>query len=238
MKPAFYTGAAGLIAQQERLNVIGNNIANVNTYGYKAQTTSFQSLLNSEMYVNTDNLAFTGHGIRIIDTGIQTGVAALIQTGGATDFAIGGNGWFAVESGGQTQYTREGTFSLSEDGSKSYLVTSDGSFVLDTEGRKIAVEKESNQFALAEKIGVFNFSNSGALQPITNNRFLPTALSGTAGTAKEGEYRVLPGCLEQSGVSLTDEMANMIMAQRAYQLSARVVQAADEIEQTVNSLRK
>lgn len=238
MKPAFYTGAAGLIAQQERLNVIGHNIANVNTYGYKAQTTSFQSLLNSEMYVNTDNLAFTGHGVRILGTGIQVGSAALIQTGGETDFAIGGNGWFAVESGGQTQYTREGTFSLSEDGSKSYLVTSDGGFVLDAKGRKIAVEKESNQLALAEKIGVFNFSNSGALQPVTNNRFLATALSGTAETAKQGEYQVLPGCLEQSGVSLTDEMANMIMAQRAYQLSARVVQAADEIEQTVNSLRK
>lgn len=238
MKPAFYTGATGLIAQQERLNTIGHNIANVNTYGYKAQTTSFRSLLNSEMYVNTDNPAFMGHGIRILDTGIQTSSAALIQTGEATDFAIDGNGWFAVESGGQTQYTREGTFSFSKDNSKSYLVTSDGGFVLDANGRRMTVKDENDKLALAEKIGVFVFQNPGALQPVSNNRFLATDASGNAKSEKQGQHQVLSGCLEQSGVSLTDEMANMIMAQRAYQVSARVVQAADEIEQTVNSLRK
>ena len=78
MKPAFYTGASGLVAHQEMLNAIGNNIANVNTYGYKRQTLSFQDLLYSEMYVNTPNETMTGHGVKSVYTGISVKQASLI----------------------------------------------------------------------------------------------------------------------------------------------------------------
>lgn len=243
MKAAFYAGASGLAAYQEALDTIGNNLANVNTNGYKSRTTTFQSLLSRDMYANTEKTALTGAGVRAQTAGIASGAAALADTGGTLDFALAGNGWFAVEQNGQTQYTRDGNFSLSIEGDRAYLVAQDGAYVLNRSGGRISLaqnaqSKEYDYTALRDSLGVFRFANADALTPAAQNRYLANRSAGNAVAVAGEDAAILPGALERSGVSLPDEMASLIAAQRAYQLSARVVQAADENEQTVNGLRR
>jgi len=241
MKAAFYSGVSGLMAYQEALNTIGNNVANVNTIGYKAQTTSFQDLLYTDMYVNTETNPLTGHGVKAVNLGISAGQAALIRTDGELDFAIDGDGWFAVERGGERQYTRNGSFSIGLEGNRAYLVAADGAYVLDSQGRRIYcdssdIKENFASGALCERIGVFQFANPEGLEPVSATSYVPTTVSGAPAAAGSG--KVISGFLEQSGVVLTDEMTRMIAAQRAYQISARLIQVADENEQTINGLGK
>lgn len=243
MKTAFYSGASGLMANQEALNTIGSNLANANTIGYKSQQTSFQDLLYRNMYLNEANPPLVGQGVRATGSGLNTEPAALINTGNPLDFAIAGDGWFAVQQNGQTYYTRNGNFDVSVEGSRGYLTTQDGAYVLTRSGGKIDIEsyKDSEELdynGLADKIGVYRFTNPSALAPASNNRYSANATSGTAKAADEGDYSIMNMALEQSGVALPQEMTNMITAQRAYQISARIVQVADENEQTINNLRR
>lgn len=243
MRAAFYTGASGLDAFQECLNVTGNNIANCNTVGYKAQKTSFSQLLSTQMDMNGDNPPLVGNGVRYTSAGIDASGGDAVNTQGQFDLAISGNGWFAVNNNGLKEYTRDGNFSLSVSGSNAYLVDQNGAYVLDSSGNQIyaTVDSKTNTFdvnAMLDKVGVYTFSNPEALTPASSNCYLANAKTGTATLATKSEYSVLKGYLEQSDVSLSDEMAALITAQRGYQLSARVVQTADEVEQTINSLRR
>ncbi|MEG2381990.1 MAG: flagellar hook-basal body protein [Oscillospiraceae bacterium] len=247
MKPAFYTGVSGLVAFQQNLNSIGNNIANSNTNGYKPVETSFRDLLNNKMYVNTPNEPLSGNGVRAVSSGINVASAALIPGNGPLDLAIIGKGWFCVESGGEKMYTRDGSFSISLSGNTANLVNPNGDFVLDAAGNRISAtidsanpnDKEPDTLSkkLMDKVGVYNFVYPEALTPASGNCYKANELTGTATSAKEGDYYILNNYLERSGVSVADEMTNLITAQRSFQLSARVVQTADELEQTINSLR-
>ena len=243
MKPAFHTGASGLIAQQQAMNTIGNNMANVNTVGYQPKDVSFASLLNTQMYVNTPEEPTTGHGVRAVDVGLTIGAGALKQSGNPLDFAILGDGFFAVESNEMTEYTRDGTFHVIVEGDSGYLGTIDDKYVLDQQGNRISlntIEDETNfdLTTLAEDIGIYQFANPSALSATSSNRYVPTDKSGQAQEGDGETTKLMQGALEGSGVSLTDEMTKLISVQRAFQLSARVVQVSDEIEQTANSLRK
>ena len=242
MKPAFYTGASGLMAFQSQMDVIGNNIANVNTTGYKPTTSSFSDLLYTEMYVNTENDPLTGHGVKTFSTGINVQQSGLQQGQSALDVAIIGNGWFSVEKGEERLYTRDGSFAISLEGNNAYLVNQSGAYVLDNEGTRIGARVTSGTTsidyeALTDRVGVFGFDYAEALTPVSGNLYAENEVTGPAAALTEGQYELATGYLEQSKVSMADEMVNLIAAQRAYQLSARVVQTADEIEQTVNSLR-
>ena len=241
MRAAFYTGASGLVAYQDSMDAIGNNIANCNTVGYKAQKTSFSQLLSSEINNNANPL-YVGNGVRTVYTGIDTSEAAVIASQGSLDLAISGNGWFCVESNGQKAYTRDGSFSISMSGNTAYLVNQSGAFVLDSFGRRISATasfttNNINFDSMLDAVGVYTFSNPEALTPASSNSYLSNAYTGTATTAAKSSYTVMKGYLEQSSVSLADEMVELISAQRGYQMSARVVQTADEVEQTINSLR-
>ena len=241
MRAAFYTGTSGLVDYQESMDVISNNIANVNTIGYKAQETAFSQLLATRMSTNEEP-PLVGTGVRAIYAGIDASEAIATISKGTLDLAIAGEGWFCVENGSQKEYTRDGNFSISLSGSTAYLVNKSGDFVLDSTGAKITatVSSTTNSIdtqAMLDKVGVYTFTNPEALTPASSNSYLANAYTGTATAAKSSEYSLLKGYLEQSGVSLTDEMVALITAQRGYQLSARVVQTADEVEQTANSLR-
>lgn len=240
MNSAFYTGASGLLAYQSKMNEIGNNIANANTNGYKPIKTRFSDLLYTEMNVDSAQ-AITGHGIKSLYSGIDASQGTPIATQGELNLAIVGNGWFALDTGSETLYSRDGSFSAYISDSTAYLVNQNGYYVLDSEGERISVEAAADFTAidnekLIEKVGVFDFAYPEALTPAESNCYRAGELSGDAAVS-EGEYRILSGHLEQSGVSLSDGMAELIVAQRGYALSARVVQTADEIEQIVNSLR-
>ncbi|NLW65204.1 MAG: flagellar hook-basal body protein [Clostridiales bacterium] len=241
MNTAFYTGASGLMAFQTKMNEIGNNIANVNTNGYRPVKTAFSDLLYSEMYIKSAQL-LTGHGVKAAYSGIDASQGAPAATQGEFNLAIVGKGWFAVDTGSETLYTRDGSFSIDISGSNAYLVNQNGYYVLDNEGKKISAEIGTasptvDSEKLTGKVGVFDFAYPEALTPAASNCYRANDLTGAAGVSAEGKYKILSGYLEQSGVSLPDEMTDLIVAQRGYALSARVVQTADEIEQTVNSLR-
>lgn len=243
MKPSFYSGASGLMAHQQRLNSIGNDIANVNTVGYKDQVVSFDDLLYRRMYANTETDPSTGIGVKAVDAGINFAQGSFRNTGLDTDFAVAGDGLFAIEMGGQRLYTRDGEFIIRMEGENGYLSTQDGAYVLNKEGQRIALEKldGKNKFDLTtlnEEIGVYRVSNPYALEPIGNNKFAATELSGQAQVVTDNSYELLNKYIENSSVNLTDKMADMIAAQRAYQVSARVLQVSDENEQTINSLRR
>lgn len=242
MARTLYTGAAGLAANQYYINNIGSNIANVNTAGYKPVVTAFNDLLYSQMYVKSADV-LSGNGSKAEYGGINPGQAALLPTGNKLDFAIQGSGWFAVETKDGVRYTRNGAFGLSPENGSLFLVDSSGNYVLDKAGNRISQAGETDTDdvskadadALATQAAVYDFANPEALTPLTSSLYASNTQSGEPTLSTDSQ--VVSGYLEQSGTSMVDGMLDLIMAQRAYQLSAKVLQTADEDEQTVNSLR-
>lgn len=252
MNIAFYSGVSGLAAYQEALNVTANNVANVNTDGYKPAVSAFKDLVYNRMDTNGEKEHILGHGVRTTGADLLFTQGNLRQTDIPLDYALVGNGLFAVEQNGEVYYTRNGAFTLSIENNSNYLVTADGSYVLDADGRRIAIPYEEganpkenpaasiDYSALNEMIGIYSVSNPYGLLPADGTRFMTTLISGEA-VALEGNARdsvdLLSGTLESSKVDLADEMVSVMKYQRSYQFSAKLVQTADEIEEIVNNLR-
>lgn len=246
---AFYTGTSGMVAFQNKMDVVSHNIANVNTNGYKARRATFQDLLYSRINTNVEGNHLVGHGVqqKYIDDLMHQ--AGLDQTNYSLDFAIVGNGYFQVDNRGEIEYTRNGTFGISMEGEEGFLVTSDGAYVLDRGGNRIQLDKnEDGSFVvnnLVEQLGVYTFPNQYGLIPQNGARYTESANSGAPQLAIPGEQaaggeiglEVLQGYLEFSGVDLGHEMVEVIMAQRAFQMNSRVVQTADQMAEVVNNLR-
>lgn len=265
MSIAFYTGVAGMLASQSHMDVTSNNIANINTVGYKTQESVFQNLLYTRMnihenYGNTaadtdtentvdgDNTAksydMVGHGVRIGAVNLLYKQGGYLSTGRTLDFAIDGEGLFAVETDSdEVQYTRNGNFSIDIEGKKAYLVTTDGSHVLTSKGKRVSLELDDNGSpitnGLADDTGLYHFSNPYGLTPANGGSFTANDVSGKAIAAKATDTTstIVQGYLENSNVELSDQMVNMIQAQRSFQMNARVVQTSDEIDEMINNLR-
>lgn len=229
----FYTGRAGMIAQQQSLDTIANNMSNANTTGFKGQLTAFASLLYENVNGGAGAEISTGHGAKVIKNGLIFTQASLEPTQMEMDCAIDGDGFFAIENpeGGQASYTRDGSFSISVEGDQNYLVDSNGNYVLDANYNRINI---TDGFSI-DSLGIFRFDNPYGLALSGNNLFQATAQSGAAQI--DTESKVLQGMLESSGTDVGTETVRMIEAQRSFQLSSRMVQAADEMEAVVNQLR-
>ena len=242
MARTLYTGAAGLVANQYYINNIGSNIANISTVGYKPIVTSFSDLMYSQMYVKSADV-LSGNGSKAEYGGINPGQSPFESTGNELDLAIDGNGWFAVETKDGVRYTRNGAFSLSPENGSVYLVDEKGDYVLDKNGKRISQASGTDAqnaapvdaAALTAQAAVYDFANPEALTPLSSSLYASNAQSGAA--TLSANPNVISGYLEQSGTTMVDGMLDLVMAQRAYQLSAKVLQTADEDEQTVNSLR-
>lgn len=250
MKIAFYNGVSGMMAFQESMNRISHNVSNSGTIGFKPDQSVFSDLLYTRMAVNTPEEPLTGHGTRIEDTRLVYRQGPVLQSGEKLDFAFMGDGFFAVERpNGNIEYTRAGAFDISIEGDKGFLVTGDGSHVLDAAGKHIELTRKEKDApfdleGLKEKIGIYDVPNPYGLEHSTGVCFKVTGSSGAAvaitqgKTAFEGRsYDLRQMALEQSAVELGDEMVNVIVSQRAFQLNARMVQTADELEQVINNLR-
>lgn len=249
MNNAFYTGASGLRAHQYAIDVSSHNIANVNTYGYKATKPEFRELLNNNMDVNINRelpenrKILRGHGVKMSNQDLLFTDGHLENTGHELDYAVVGNGLFAVERKGEIEYTRDGSFALSIENGDAYLTTSDGAYVLDQNYNRIVVPyrpgtNDIDTTGLSKRLGIFSFSNTYGLRRLDYQSFEPTAISGEAEDAAIDEYKIFEQSLERSNVNIGKEFSDVIVSQKAYQFSARVVTTADEIEQLVNSLRK
>ena len=224
---SFYTATAGAKSSQNKLDIHANNIANVNTTGYKAGAASFTETL----YSNFDNGIAVGSGVRLQEISLNFAPGHLEYTGNKLDFAIEGEGFFAVnDNNGNISYTRSGNFALTEENGESYLVTVDGQWVLDENMERIQVTGDSVSLP-----GIFTFPNPYGLQVVGSGRYLSTPMSGES-TVLEGDL-LKNEHLESSSVDLITELSNMIQAQRAYQFNAKMIQTADELEQMANNLR-
>lgn len=251
-----YTARSGLIAQQQRMDTIANNMANLSTVGYKSVRADFKDALYQTMVRPQQ----PQDGLNL-----QKGVGTLLgattrdfvqgtpqMSGGALDLMLSGDGFFAVQDiNGDTLYTRDGSFSLSVQGEASkFLVTGDGRYVLDTNGQPIDLkDTPTSDIAFKEdgtiwrvstgeqlgELGIYTFMNRKGLEAASNNRFRQTDASGEP---IESTAAVRQGYLESSNVDLAGEMVRMIRAQRAFSLSSRALTTADQMDSEANQIRR
>jgi flagellar basal-body rod protein FlgG len=231
----FYAARSGVIGQQQNMNVIANNFANINTMGYKPQQAAFETLLYAKVHGGAGVMLDTGHGTRVEHTPVNYEQGGLVTTNVPTDMAIIGDGFFAVSGGedGEIFYTRDGQFKYSVDGDTKYLTDANGYYVLDEGGAQIEIEGDAE--VSPEAVGVFRFPNRHGLSLMGANRLAATEVSGEAETVEEPDVRA--GVLERSGVSAATEVVRMIESQRAFSFNTRVLTTIDEMDDVGNQLR-
>ncbi len=254
--------ATGMLAQQLNVEVISNNIANMNTTGYKRQRAEFQDLL----YQNLRRVGATSSDTgTIVPSGVQIGVGVktaavyriteqgnVISTGNTLDLAIQDRGLFRIElPSGDDGYTRAGAFQLSPDGE---IVTTDGFTVspgiaIPQDAVDISISATGDvQVKIAGQVDPVNvgqlelvtFANVAGLEAIGDNMFLETPASGSAIVGVpglDGVGTIMQGFLETSNVNPVHEITTLITAQRAYEMNAQVITLSDEMLSTVNRLR-
>ena len=259
---ALWIAATGMKGQELRINVISNNLANINTPGFKASRIDFEDLI----YQSLKAAGATSAGGNQIPTGMDIGLGVrpaavqklflqgdYHQTQNPLDLAIEGKGFFKVTMpDGTVAYTRSGAFKLDSEGR---LVTSDGypvdpEIVIPPEATSITISSDGTVSVTipgqvsAQEVGrleLADFVNPAGLKAIGKNLFLPTAASGDPTTGNPGEDglgTIAQGFLEMSNVDLVTELVEMIMAQRAYEINGKVIQSADEMLQTAANLKR
>ncbi|MCM1327879.1 MAG: flagellar hook-basal body protein [Ruminococcus sp.] len=241
-KIGYYSAASAVIHFQMAMDITGNNLANVNTNGFKASRPSFADLIYTERNNDNEETQF-GHGMRVQKTDMMFEQSQIRSTGRKMDWAALDEGFFACATPeGITTYTKDGAFYMTETQEGVWeLCNEEGAYVLDYEGNRITIpflDEESQEIdfsTLTEQIGVYRFDNPYGLDQIGDNYFIETASSGAAivdplATKKEGY-------LEASSTSVANEMSKVIEYQRAYQLNINMVKTHDELQGIVNNLR-
>ena len=256
------TAASGMEAQQLNIDVIANNLANVNTVGFKRSRAEFQDLFYEEIRAARNNDGEqaegsplpleVGQGIRAIATQKLFGQGAIQATNNELDIAIEGAGFFRLQMPDGTQaYTRNGAFTRDSDGR---LVTIEGQpldppIILPPDTQRVSVEADGTVKATlinntepleVGRIGISIFINPAGLASKGHNLYVASEGSGQAidgFASEEGFGRVSQGMLEGSNVEVVEEMIDLIAAQRAYEINSRVIQAADQMLQETTRLR-
>ena len=262
MIKGLYTAAAGMSAQQNNIDVISNNIANVNTTGFKQDRAEFQDLMYQSLNYTAGATSATTNNPTGIDVGLGVRISgvqknfvqgSLRETGNTYDFAIQGNGFFKVITAtGETAYSRNGEFKLDSDGA---IVNGQG-FKLEPE---IVIPPNLVKISIAEdgmvsgsdattgaitqlgQITLATFINPSGLAPQGNSLYLASTVSGdpTEGTpGLNGVGSVRQGMLESSNVQMVTEMVNLITAQRGYEANSKAINTTDTMLQTVNQLKR
>jgi flagellar basal-body rod protein FlgG len=260
MMRALYSAAAGMESQQTNLDIISNNLANVNTTGFKKSKAEFQDLLYQNLRSagaeqgNGNQLptgAQVGQGSRLVATSQVFTEGELTQTGEQLDMAISGDGFFQVQmADGTLAYTRDGALKTASDGR---ITTSDGLVVqggwqpipAGTTSVSISTNGEVTTTGASGpqnfRVQLVRFANPSGLQSLGGNLYKETPASGTPETGNPGENgfgTLQQSYLEMSNVKVVEEMVKMIVAQRAYEVNSKAVQAADEMMQQSNNLRR
>ncbi len=232
MIQGFYGAALAAQQQMERLGVHGNNIANVNTQGFKNQGVSFTAAMHSMIDGVSGNDIPRGSGTLMASSPVNFSTGSFLQTGRSLDYAIFGEGFFALEeTDGSYTYTRDGSFTKAEHNGEFYLSDGMGRFVLDENYQRIVVTDESQLY----DVGIFNIQYKDGLQHEDSGRFTVDPEKNGAVTVIENP-EIRQGFLEESNTDLANEMARIIETQRAYGYTLTMFQTADEIETTINGL--
>jgi flagellar basal-body rod protein FlgG len=260
MMRGLFTAATGMSCQQTTIDVIAHNLANVNTNGFKRSRINFNDLMYQNLRMAGAATASGGQ----LPAGIQVGMGAKVvavekmflqgdfsQTKNSLDMAIEGKGFFKLINNGNEVYTRSGAFKMDKDG---YICDSNGnrlqpefaipastaSITIEPGGKLVASGSDGKELGSVQ-IQLFDFPNPAGLQSIGENLFTTSEASGDPVQGNPGTDAfgtILQGFLEMSNVDVVSEMINMIMAQRAYEIGSKAIQAGDEMLQMVNNLKR
>ena len=259
MLRAFSTAATGMTAQQMMVDIIANNLANINTNGFKRSQINFQDLLYVEMQAEGTEVAsgIKSPGGLEIGSGVRAASNVKIYTQGelqttsnSLDIAIGGDGFLqVVMPSGEIKYTRDGALQINANGQ---LVTSGGysiepSISVPLDVTSITIEKDggvnvtdsSGSQSVVGNIQLARFPNPSGLSSEGDNLLAETEASGTPTTGTPGDSgfgTIQSGFLEKSNVQMVNELVNLITAQRAYEINSRAIKAGDDMLQTANSI--
>ena len=255
---AMHIARTGLDAQDTRMRVISNNLANVNTTGFKRDRANFETLsyqvvtapgaqsTTETRYATGLNL---GTGVKVQGTSRIDTQGSMQQTGGSLDMMLDGDGLFQVQlPGGQLGYTRAGNFSRSAEG---LLVTSEGyqvmpgitipenasAITVGLDGTVSATIPGQTEAAQLGQIQVASFPNTAGLQSLGDNYLVETAASGAANLGVpgvDGRAKIRQGMLEASNVNVVQELVDMIETQRAYEVNSKMISATDDMLKYVN----
>lgn len=247
---ALHVAASGMAAQQTRIDTVANNLANVNTTGFKKSRAVFQDVYYQELRGVAQG-ARTDQGGGTVLSGLvkDHAVGAFEATNNPLDIALAGPGMLALETPeGETVYTRDGALRVDADGllrSASGLPVAGGiqipddvsEILIDVDGTvSVIMEGDETPFAVGQ-LEVARFANPAGLRALGSNQFAATVESGRAiFDAQDTEIR--QGQIESSNVDVADELIHLVMAQRAYELNSKVVQAADEALQIAASVKR
>lgn len=262
MLRSLFIAATGMEAQKTNVDVISNNLANANTVGFKKSRADFQDL----MYQSVVAPGTTSAEGSMVPSGIQIGLGVkpvavtkifdqgdFVHTGNTLDMVIEGNGFFQITMpDGTTAYTRAGAFKLDNTGK---IVSSDGyqlapgitipsnalGIAVGSDGTITVTQPGSTTPTQIGQIQLARFVNPGGLSALGKNLFSPTASSGdptTGNPGVDGFGTINQGFTELSNVNVVEEMVNMIISQRAYEMNSKAVQASDEMQQVTNNLKK
>jgi flagellar basal-body rod protein FlgG len=260
MMRALYTAASGMSAQQTNIDNVAHNLANANTAGFKKSRVEFEDLVYDQTRVpgaatSTTNEApiglETGLGVRAVGTARDFARGNLKASSGPLDLAIEGDGMFQIQMpSGETGYTRSGSFHLNGEGG---VVTGDG-YLLEPQ---ISIPANATSISISrdgvvsvsvpgqtgsQQVGTIelaSFQNPAGLRAAGGNIFLTTTASGEPQVGAAGEDSrgtIAQGFVEDSNVSVVEEMVNMILGQRAYEANSKVIKAADEMLSQVNQI--
>ncbi|NOX21361.1 MAG: flagellar basal-body rod protein FlgG [Nitrospirae bacterium] len=259
---SLFIAATGMEAQTLKIDVIANNLANANTAGYKRSRADFQELMYQDVMTPG---AISAEGSQV-PSGIQIGLGVkpvavqkifeegeLVNTGNPLDLAIEGDGFFQiVKPDGEIAYSRAGTFKLDSEGrivnSEGYLLEPEITIPPDatqitvgSDGKVTVLQPGSTTPVEVGQIEIAKFPNPGGLKAIGRNLFVETPSSGAPITGVPGEDglgTIQQGFVELSNVNIVEEMIQMIISQRAYEMNSKAIQASDEMLQTANNLRR
>jgi flagellar basal-body rod protein FlgG len=259
MNQALWIAKTGLDAQQTRMEVVSNNIANVNTTGFKRERAVFEDLLYQNIsQVGASSTQDTqlpsgfsiGTGVRVVATEKLHSQGNLSNTGNPLDMAVQGKGFFQVlMPDGSLAYTRDGSFQVNQDGQ---LVTSSGyqvqpaitvpegaqSVTVGSDGTVSVLLPGSTAATQVGSLQLTNFINPAGLQAIGQNLLLESGSSGAPQTGTPGLNglgTLLQGSVESSNVNIAEELVNMIETQRAYEMNSKAIQSADQMLQFVTN---
>jgi len=267
MLRSMYSGIGGMKNFQVKLDVIGNNIANVNTYGFKKGRTIFKDLVSQQIAGASAPTATRG-GVNPKQVGLGAQLAAIdtvhtqgsLQTTGRTlDLAISGDGFFVLgdASGNNRLYTRAGNFYLDSQG---YIVSTDGRYLLGSGNNRIQIPTNAQSFSIGvdgtvnyvdssgtlttatgSPIQLAKFANNEGLEKTGENLFRLTSNSGAetlTTPGTEGAGTIISGTLEMSNVDLSEEFTEMIVAQRGFQANTRIITTSDQILEELVNLKR
>ncbi len=257
MNPALWVAKTGLDAQQTRLQVVSNNLANANTTGFKKDRAVFEDLIYQNVRqpgaqatqdTTLPSGQMLGTGVRVAATQKMHMQGTITQTENALDIALQGDGFFqVVRPNGDIAYTRDGSFQIDEQGR---MVTSDGmllepaitipeqtiSVTIGQDGTVSALEPGNAAPTNVGQIETASFINPAGLMPIGDNQFLETVSSGTPTTGIPGEDNrghLLQGALESSNVNTVEELVNLIETQRTFEMNSKSLSTADQMLQYI-----